>query len=311
MGDRDDVELHDLGEHEAMRAEDETDAHARARRTWRRTAHSAVANNFIFNKQQKEYYYQHYTCIPNCKDHVGGPPIFILTVTLLEIAFFIYYAHAGHETTWWTISTAVINSPLLFSPYHREQVWRFFTYMLLHAGVMHLAANCIMQLAIGIPLELVHGSLRIMGIYMLGVLAGSLGSSVFDVGTYLVGASGGDFALMFAFLSNIIMNWDYMKRPFAIGRLVAVLTLIFADFGMALYRRYGEFTDETANRTSYAAHLAGAVAGLTMGIAILNNFKRQKWEDILLKVSIAIFVVIVLVAIFFNIFCPCYDKYTA
>ncbi|XP_077976312.1 rhomboid-related protein 2-like isoform X2 [Styela clava] len=280
-----------------------------ARRTWRETANRAVVNNFIFNKEQKTFYYENYTCIPNCKEQVGGPPIFIVTITLIELAVFIYYTVISHTVSWWTISTEAVASPLIFSPFHREEVWRFFTYMFLHAGLSHILTNSFIQLLVGIPLELVHGSLRVMGIYMIGIIAGSLGSSVFDVGAYLVGASGGDFALMFAFLANVIMNWDYMKWQLALIRISVVSLFILADFGTALYRRYGDFEGGAESNVSYAAHIAGSISGLTMGIILLKNFKRQNWEDILKWTSIAVFCVCILTAIFFNIFCPCYNEY--
>ena len=50
---------------------------------------------------------------------------------------------------------------------------------------MHITTNTLVQLLVGLPLELVHRWWRIAIVYMSGVLAGSLGTSVFDpkVGT--------------------------------------------------------------------------------------------------------------------------------
>ena len=44
-----------------------------------------------------------------------------------------------------------------------------------------------LQLIVGIPLEMVHGQWRVAGVYLMGGLAGSLASSVFDPETNLVG----------------------------------------------------------------------------------------------------------------------------
>ena len=88
-----------------------------------------------------------------------------------------------------------------------------------------------MQVLVGLPLEMVHGSMRIGAVYMAGVLAGkffffvptkkkrmifnwtislsrvtgSLGTSVFDTDVYLVGASGGVYALLAAHLANVLL----------------------------------------------------------------------------------------------------------
>lgn len=70
---------------------------------------------------------------------------------------------------------------------------------------LHLLFNLLVQLLVGLPLEMVHGSTRIGAVYMAGVLAGSLGTSVFDTDVYLVGASGGVYALLAAHLANVLL----------------------------------------------------------------------------------------------------------
>lgn len=89
----------------------------------------------------------------------------------------------------------------------------------LHRWV-HLAFNLLVQLLVGLPLEMVHGSARIGTVYLAGVLAGSLGTSVFDADVYLVGASGGVYALLAAHLANVLINYNNMQ--FGILRLIGV-----------------------------------------------------------------------------------------
>lgn len=64
---------------------------------------------------------------------------------------------------------------------------------------------------VGLPLEMVHGSGRVALIYMAGVIAGSLGTSIFDTDVYLVGASGGVYALLAAHLANVLLNYNNMQ----------------------------------------------------------------------------------------------------
>ena len=70
------------------------------------------------------------------------------------------------------------------------------------------------QLFLGVPLEIVHGPLRIGVIYLAGVLFGGLLTSITDPGEFLAGASGGVYALMLVHLPTIIMNWKEMKTFF-------------------------------------------------------------------------------------------------
>ena len=69
----------------------------------------------------------------------------------------------------------------------------------------------IVQIFLGIPLEIVHGPLRLSGIYVAGAMSGSLLTSMTDSNTYLAGASGGVYALLLAHLPTIIMNCREMK----------------------------------------------------------------------------------------------------
>jgi rhomboid-related protein 1/2/3 len=69
-------------------------------------------------------------------------------------------------------------------------------------------------LILGLPLEIVHGPLRIGTVYLAGALFGSLLTSMTDPGEFLAGASGGVYALMLAHLPTLIMNWREMKTFF-------------------------------------------------------------------------------------------------
>lgn len=82
--------------------------------------------------------------------------------------------------------------------------------------------NLLVQLLVGLPLEMVHGSSRIACIYFAGVLAGSLGTSIFDPEVYLVGASGGVYALLAAHLSNVMLNYSNMHYGFL--RIIGVFS---------------------------------------------------------------------------------------
>lgn len=68
----------------------------------------------------------------------------------------------------------------------------------------------IAQVVLGMLLEIVNGWWRVGLIYFGGVLTGSLLTSVVDPRVYLVGASGGVYALIGAHVPTIILNWKSM-----------------------------------------------------------------------------------------------------
>lgn len=138
-------------------------------------------------------------------------------------------------------------------------------------------------------------------VYLAGVVAGSLGTSVSDPAVYLAGASGGVYAIIAAHVASICMNWAEMQ--FAVFNLLIFFILAVVDVGSAVYTRYVLNED---NKIGYAAHLAGAIAGLLVGINILRNLEVKSWERKVWWASIILFTVLMLGAIIWNAAFPSY-----
>jgi len=168
----------------------------------------SVASKVLPHHRDRKYYVDTFKCWP--------PPYFILLVSIVEVAVFIYYLITNH-----TSSSVPIDSSFIYRPDKKHEIWRFVLYMLLHAGWFHLTFNLIVQILIGIPLEMVHGSGRIACIYLSGIVAGSLGTSIFDSSAYLIGSSGGVYSLLAAHLANIMLN--YSNMDYGVVRLLAIL----------------------------------------------------------------------------------------
>lgn len=62
------------------------------------------------DSSESQNFYDYYNCIP--------PPLFIITITVLEIAYFFIDHSNGKE--------------LLYDPSKRNEFWRFITYVLVH-----------------------------------------------------------------------------------------------------------------------------------------------------------------------------------
>ena len=67
--------------------------------------------------------------------------------------------------------------------------------MFTHVSVAHILNNLFLQLFVGLPLEMSHGSRRVALVYLSSVVMGSLASSVIDNKVYLAG--------MYIFLGTI------------------------------------------------------------------------------------------------------------
>lgn len=159
-----------------------------------------------------------------------------------------------------------------------RQIWRYLTYSFVHAGLFHVTFNILVQLVLGIPLEMVHAAWRVAAVYLSGVLAGSLWTSVIKPGVFLSGASGGVYALITAHLGTVIMNHREMSHPWL---RVGVVSLTAAT-DVCVYIYQTAVLGQPAKPVSYPAHIAGAVAGLLVRRSVLQSslhFLVFRWES--------------------------------
>ncbi|XP_059810416.1 rhomboid-related protein 2 [Hypanus sabinus] len=259
--------------------------------TWCQNVHTYVSN-WMLPEGARSRYLERANCLP--------PPLFIICITLAEVAVFIYYAVWMPQTQWITLEKGMLESPFTYMPEKRQEAWRFVSYMLVHAGVQHLLGNLVMQLILGIPLELVHKGHRVGLVYIAGVIAGSLASSIFDPLLSLVGASGGVYALMGGYFMNVIVNFKEMVPLLGVFRLASILLIVGTDVGFALYRRF--FVGGTSLRVSFVAHIAGGLAGMTIGYVVFSCYDQKLLKDPRFWVSILAYIACVVFAVIFNIF---------
>ncbi|XP_063988415.1 rhomboid-related protein 2-like [Diachasmimorpha longicaudata] len=225
-----------------------------------------------------EQYYEEYSCRP--------PAIAMIIMSIIEIVIYIY------DRQWGGIAGF-----LIYNPTRRYEAWRYLTYMLVHKGIMHLVGNLSIQIMLGIPLEMVHKWWRVLIIYFAGVIAGSLGTSVALPKFYLAGASGGVFALMTAHIATILMRWKQVKfvaLEFLVFGFMTILYVISNFRNRYVLHKY--------DGIAYDAHMAGAAAGLLVGINILCNLKVNKWEKVLWWASSFTYTALMSAAILWNIF---------
>ncbi|XP_043854463.1 rhomboid-related protein 2 [Dromiciops gliroides] len=258
---------------------------------WCRKVHRPISK-WILPADARGIYLQRARCLP--------PPVFIAIISILQVVIFIYYAFWKPQEQWNSPDVGIWDSPFIYRPDKREQAWRFISYMMVHAGVQHICGNLLMQLLLGLPLEMVHKGHRVGLVYLSGVIAGSLGSSVCDPYHALVGASGGVYALTGGYFMNVLVNFKNMVPLFGLFRLMLMLLIVVFDMGFALYRKF--ITPASGPPVSIVAHVAGGLAGMTVGYTVFSCFEKELLKDRMFWVAITAYFVCVLFAVFFNIF---------
>ncbi|CAB3220246.1 unnamed protein product [Arctia plantaginis] len=213
------------------------------------------------------------------------PAVVMILISIVEVVLFCSDAAFGH-----IYGDGKIAQWFIYDPDKREEAWRFLTYMLVHYGVLHLISNLLIQLFVGFPLEVVHRWWRVMLIYLAGVLAGSLATSITDPSAILAGASGGVYALSSAHVATIIMNWKEMNTYSVVIQLLIFIVL----FGLNFLQSISFIT--------FVPHLAGVAAGLLVGIVVLRNLTQRKWEKYLCLSMVVLYFCLTITGILIHIF---------
>ncbi|XP_023333181.1 rhomboid-related protein 1 [Eurytemora carolleeae] len=260
----------------------------------KKRAHHAAVSLALPNNHKRSArldYLDEYSCKP--------PPCFLLTISILQIVVFIIeltYLNTEGKTVDHE-GPVYIQSIFIFNPNKKKELWRYFTYMFVHSGYFHIIFNILIQLILGIPLEMVHRWWRVLFIYISGVLFGSLVVSLVDPSVYLAGASGGVYSLITAHLANVITNWNEMEYPCI--RLTIFLIVAGTDIAVAIINRH--IGSGIHNKVSYGAHLAGAFVGLFLGVVTLRNFRVISWEIKVWWVCFMIYVISFTILIIWNL----------
>ncbi|KAK3001972.1 hypothetical protein RJ639_020502 [Escallonia herrerae] len=138
----------------------------------------------------------------------------------------------------------------------RHQAWRLVSCIWLHAGVVHLLANMLSLVFIGIRLEQQFGFARVGAIYLFSGIGGSILSCIFIQQSISVGASGAVFGLLGAMLSELITNWTIYANKAA--ALITLVVIIVVNLAVGILPHVDNF-----------AHIGGFFTGFLLGSLLL------------------------------------------
>ncbi|XP_066251880.1 rhomboid-related protein 2-like [Euwallacea similis] len=218
--------------------------------------------------------------------------IVMIGLSVCQIAFFL--ADRVPYTNWNIIENGSISMLFIFEHTKRYQIWRFFTYMLIHVGYMDLFVNLCVQLLLGTYLQKVHGWCKTSILYFAGVLSGSMLSSSTDIWTRLAGVSGGVYALLTAHLINIFMERRvHITREYV--KTLIIGSLIGCELGISIYTRHFLSVDV---RYSYMARIGGIATGATLGMLL---FKKEKPSNTVLWICIISHLFLTMAAVYINV----------
>ena len=98
------------------------------------------------------------------------------------------------------------------------------------------------------------------------------------------------------------MNWKEMRLGYLRSAIVGLLIIL--NIAEAIYYV------ETA--VANYAHAGGCLVGLLLGVVVLKNFRKYKYERVLFWISLTIFLVLLGIGVILNVaYIPCKSNWTA
>lgn len=157
----------------------------------------------------------------------------------------------------------------LFEIVDEGQWWRILTTPLLHFGPVHLAANMLMLLVFGRLVESLHGTVRLLAVYVwcgavsTAAVVGSMWLEATEPDV-LIGASGAIFGLFGVAVARSVATWWRYRDALDRSQLVAFGLIVALQAVM----------DFLIPNVSFLAHASGFAAGLVAG-AVLVALQRS------------------------------------
>ncbi|KAI8943102.1 hypothetical protein NX059_001132 [Plenodomus lindquistii] len=140
-----------------------------------------------------------------------------------------------------------------------NQWWRFIVPIFLHAGIIHIGFNMLLQLTLGRDMEKEIGPLRFTLVYFAaGIFGFVLGGNYAADGLASVGASGSLFGILALTLLDLLYNWSTRRSP--VKDLLFLVLDIAIAFVLGLLPGLDNFS-----------HIGGFLMGLVLGICLLHS----------------------------------------
>ena len=185
------------------------------------------------------------------------PILIYINIAVFIVMVFVgmgFFSFNGEELVKWGAN---------FRPLTTDgQWWRLLTNTFLHGGLMHLFANMVGFIFVGLFLEPLLGKGRFLIIYLVTGILASCGSIWWYEATVSVGASGAIFGLYGVFLSLLLTK----VFPPDFSKVFLISILFFIGFNLLMGLTGG---------IDNAAHISGLLSGFIIGLIVYPSLKKQ------------------------------------
>lgn len=140
-----------------------------------------------------------------------------------------------------------------------NQWFRFIVPIFLHAGIIHIGFNMLLQVTLGREMEHLIGTLRFMLVYFsAGIFGFVFGGNFAAPGIASTGASGSLFGILALTLLDLLYNWKDRTSP--VKELLFIMADVLISFVLGLLPGLDNFS-----------HIGGFLMGLALGVCLLHS----------------------------------------
>lgn len=140
-----------------------------------------------------------------------------------------------------------------------NQWWRFVVPIFLHAGLIHIGFNLLLQMTLGRDVERLIGSIRFAILYFAaGIFGFVLGGNFAASGIASTGCSGSLFGILAILLLDLLYTWKDRRSP--IRDLLFIIVDVAIAFVLGLLPGLDNFS-----------HIGGFLMGLVLGVCLLRS----------------------------------------
>ncbi|KHN95744.1 Rhomboid family protein [Metarhizium album ARSEF 1941] len=147
-----------------------------------------------------------------------------------------------------------------------NQWFRFIVPIFLHAGLIHIGFNMLLQMTLAKEMEQAIGSIRFVLVYVsAGIFGFVMGGNFAAPGIASTGASGSLFGVIALTLLDLLYSWSERRNP--VKDLMFIILDIVISFVLGLLPGLDNFS-----------HIGGFLMGLGLGVCLLHspNSLRRK-----------------------------------
>ena len=186
----------------------------------------------------------------------------------LNVLYFLFLEATGSsENTSFMVAHGAMYAPLVIE---KGEYYRLITSVFMHFGISHIMNNMLILFILGDNLERALGHIKYLFFYLICGVGANIVSMAVNLGEYRnvvsAGASGAIFGVIGGLLYAVIINRGRLEDLSTRQLVVMIVWSLYFGF--------------TSTGVDNAAHIAGLLIGIVMGILLYRKPRKKRNTEI-------------------------------